>query len=409
VAVISDDAYVVDFDEYMPDQTLIDARTRRQLESTVFGGRNWARFNLLGEVSYIDDLTVEEHRGTLQRVPTLQFVALKQGLPYTPLYFGWETDYTRFWRREGIRGQRLDLHPRLSFPLMLLKAIRVEPEAGFRETLYLPSNDVRSPYTDERMMDEFESREIPDFAISTSTILGRVYEGKWWDFERWKHQIEPEISYTYIPRVNQDDIPVFDELDRIDYTNAVTYGLTNTVSGRIRKAGGGYTLRELLRFTVSQSYSFGEPFWREEESGRGRYFSDIEAELWFNPSKYINVRGDLQYNIYEHYLDGFNVFTSLSDRRGDSLGLEYRYSRDEAENINVNLKVRILDSLDLFYTYRYNIFEKRRIDSIYGLDFRSKCWGIRFSVEDKKGTARVEDEISFRIQVTLTGMGSVGL
>jgi LPS-assembly protein len=409
VAVISDDAYVVDFDEYMPDQTLIDARTRRQLESTVFGGRNWARFNLLGEVSVIDDLTVEEHRGTLQRVPTLQFVALKQGLPYTPLYFGWETDYTRFWRREGIRGQRLDLHPRLSFPLMLLKAIRVEPEAGFRETLYLPSNDVRSPYTDERMMDEFESREIPDFAISTSTILGRVYEGKWWDFERWKHQIEPAISYTYIPRVNQDDIPVFDELDRIDYTNAVTYGLTNTVSGRIRKAGGGYTVRELLRFTVSQSYSFGEPFWREEESGRGRYFSDIEAELWFNPSKYINVRGDLQYNIYEHYLDGFNVFAALSDRRGDSLGLEYRYSRDEAENINVNLKVRILDSLDLFYTYRYNIFEKRRIDSIYGLDFRSKCWGIRFSVEDKKGTARVEDEISFRIQVTLTGMGSVGL
>ena len=123
IAVISDDAYVVDFDEYMPDERLIDARTRRQLESTVFGGRNWPRFNLLGEVSVIDDLTVEEHRGTLQRVPTLQFVALKQHLTRTPLYFGWETDYTRFWRREGIRGQRLDLHPRLALPLLLLKVM----------------------------------------------------------------------------------------------------------------------------------------------------------------------------------------------------------------------------------------------------------------------------------------------
>jgi LPS-assembly protein len=120
VAVISDDAYVVDFDEYLPDDSLIDARTLSQLESTVFGGRNWSRFNLLAEVSVIDDLTVEEHRGTLQRVPTLQFVALKQDLPRTPLFFGWETDYTRFWRREGIRGHRLDLHPRLSLPLMLL-------------------------------------------------------------------------------------------------------------------------------------------------------------------------------------------------------------------------------------------------------------------------------------------------
>ncbi len=419
VAVISDDAYVIDFDEYIPDDRLIDARTRRQLESTVFGGRNWSRFNLLGEVSVIDDLTVEEHRGTLQRVPTLQFVALEQCLPHTPLYFGWETDYTRFWRREGIRGQRLDLHPRLSFPLMLLKAIRVEPEAGFRETLYLPGNTPRSPYSGERVNDEFASREIPDVTISTSTILGRVYEGKWWDFERLKHQIEPEISYTYIPRVNQNDLPFFDVLDRIDYTNAVTYGLTNTVSGKILQTGGGYTIRELVRFTVSQSYSFGEPFWMEAKSGRDRYFSDIEAELWLNPSQYINVRGDLQYNPYKRYLDGFNVFTALSDRRGDALGLEYRYSRDEVENINFNLIVRIQDWLDLFSTYSYNIFDERRISSVYGLEFRSQCWGIRFSIEDKNRspltiregvpTRLVEDEIDFRVQVTLTGIGSVGL
>ena len=409
VAVISDDAYVVDFDEYMPDERLIDARTRRQLESTVFGGRNWSRFNLLGEVSYIDDLTVEEHRGTLQRIPTLQFVALKQQLPRTPLYLSWGNDYTRFWRREGIRGHRLDLHPRLSFPLMLMKTIRVEPEAGFRETLYLPSNGPRDPYSGERMMDEFESREIPDFTVSTSTIVSRVYEGGWWKIERWKHQIEPEISYTYIPRVNQNDLPVFDELDRIDYTNAITYGLTNTVSGRIRQDGGGYTIRELLRFQVSQSYSFGEPFWREVESGRGRYFSDIEAELWLNPSKYINMQGDLQYNTYKRHLDGFNVYAALSDRRGDAFGVEYRFSRDEVETINLDFKVRLQEWLDLFSTYHYNIFEERRIQSVYGLDFRAKCWGIRLSVEDKKGDARVEDEIDFRIQVTLTGLGSVGL
>jgi LPS-assembly protein len=418
VAVVSDDAYVVDFDEYIPGETLLDARTLSQLESTVFGGRNWARFNLLGEVSVIDNLTVEDHRRTLQRVPTLQFVALKQDLPRTPLYFGLETDYTRFWRREGIRGQRLDLHPKLSLPLLLLKAIRVEPEAGFRETLYLPSNGPRNPYTGERILDEFESREIPDFTVTTSTILSRVYEAKWWNFERFKHQIEPEISYTYIPRVGQNDLPMFNELDRIDYTNAVTYGLTTTASGKMRQIAGGSTVRELLRFTVFQSYSFGEPFWRET-SGRGRYFSDIEAKLWLNPSQYINVRGDLQYNPYKHYLDGVNVSAALSDRRGDSLGLEYSYSRDEVENINVNLTLKILDSLDLFSTYSYNIFEKRRIFSVYGVDFRAKCWGIRCYLEDTKEspltiregvpTRLVEDEIKFRIEVTLTGLGSVGL
>ncbi len=170
---------------------------------------------------------------------------------------------------------------------------------------------------------------------------------------------------------------------------------------------------------MSQSYSFGEPFWRDAKSGRGRYFSDIEAELWLNPSRYINVLGDLQYNPYEQYLDSFNVSATLSDMRGDGLGLEYRYSRDEVENINVNLSVRIRDWLDLFTTYSYNVFENRRFSSTYGLNFRSKCWGVQMSVEDKKRTpltvrdgeiTRVQDdEIKFRIQVTLTGLGSVGL
>ncbi|MFQ6078301.1 MAG: hypothetical protein ACE5NJ_04090, partial [Thermodesulfobacteriota bacterium] len=102
----------------------------------------------------------------------------------------------------------------------------------------------------------------------------------------------------------------------------------------------------------------------------------------------------------------------------DTFGVEYRFSKDEVENVNVDLNVRILDFLDLFSSYNYNIFEKRRIQSVYGLEFHSKCWEIRFSVEDKKRspltvrdgelTRLQEDEIEFRIEVTLTGVGSVG-
>jgi LPS-assembly protein len=365
----------------------------------------------LGEVSYIDDLTVETHRETLQRIPVLQFVALKQGLPRTPLFFFWENEYARFWREEGLRGHRLDIHPRLSFPLMLM---RLEPEAGLRETLYLPSNGPRTPAHPERMMDDFETREIPDFTISTSTILGRVFEAKRWGFERWKHQIEPEVSYTYIPRVDQDDLPFFDESDRIDYTNAVTYGLTNTLSGRVRRDRGRHSYRELLRLTVFQRYSFGEPF----GDGEGRYFSDIEAELVSSPSEYISVRGDLQYSTEERFLSGSNFYTALSDKRGDKLDLEYRYTRDEVENINVNFTVRLWEWLDLFYRNSYNILENRRFSSVYGLEFRAKCWGIQLSVEDKKRTpltvrdgelSRVqEDEIDIKVEFTLTGLGSVG-
>jgi hypothetical protein len=128
---------------------------------------------------------------------------------------------------------------------------------------------------------------------------------------------------------------------------------------------------------------------------------------------------DLQYNTSEGYLGGFNVYSALSDKRGDTFGLEYRFSRDEVQNINVNLKVRLQEWLDLFYLNSYNIFEKRRFASVYGLEFRAKCWGIQLAVEDKKRTPLTvtddgeltrlqEDEIEFMIQVTLTGIGAVG-
>ena len=107
----------------------------------------------------------------------------------------------------------------------------------------------------------------------------------------------------------------------------------------------------------------------------------------------------------------------MSDKRGDTLGLEYRFSRDEVENINVDFRVRLQEWLDLFYRNSYNILEHRRFASVYGLELRAKCWGIQVSMEDKKRTPLTvrdgeltrlqEDEIKFMIQVTLTGIGAV--
>jgi len=50
---------------------------------------------------------------------------------------------------------------------------------------------------------------------------------------RIKHVLEPEISYLFIPGVNQSNIPIMDEVDRINRRNVFTFALTNRFWGKV--------------------------------------------------------------------------------------------------------------------------------------------------------------------------------
>ena len=43
---------------------------------------------------------------------------------------------------------------------------------------------------------------------------------------------KPEIVYEYTPDQDQDDFPIFDELDRVAPKNLITYSITNTLIAR---------------------------------------------------------------------------------------------------------------------------------------------------------------------------------
>ena len=412
---VSDKDYPVDFDGDIPDEALIDARSRNQLESTLILGKDWEWGALGTELSYSRDLepdpadpTVNHNRATMQRLPQATFFLFQEQFLNTPLFYEMEAEGTYFWREELptnpnliadgeiLRGGRIDLYPRLAVPLKPYDIVRFEPWISYRETIYFP-DDPMGQY------DEVSSREIFDVGASLATTISKVFPLRGKRIQGLKHIIEPEVVYTYIPKVRQVDNPFFDEMDRIGKQNSVTWLLTNYLIGKKVGDDGKAAYPEYLYLKLYQGYDFSHNIPSEER------ISNLIAEAKISPFTWLSGTMDLEYNPHHRRLDVFNAAVTLQDKRGDYLGVEYRLTKNQVEQLNAELGIRIIDPLDFYFAYRHNLLDDVRIETVYGLDYRHQCWEISVRLYDiNRSPDRLrDDELRVMVYVTLSGLGKL--
>ena len=402
---VSDREYVRDFEEDLPQGARIDSRSRAQLKSVLFGGRNWDQFTFLGQGVVFNDLTKESNDETVQELPQISFYAHPQSLFGTPLFYDVASSYTHFWREEGVEAHRGDLLPRISYPLRFLDGLRMESNIGLRETAYRIYNDP--------MNDRWESREIFDAGVEIGAEFYRIYDtagispiSALFNVSRWMHTVEPVLSYRYIPRVDQSDLPLFDGVDRIPYTNQITYGFTQRLVGRAASGTGSY---EYAKLNVFQSYSLGDPF-QTDPSGKERDFSNIQGELWWYFGPYVTAQADAEFNPYESRFDQLNGSVTFQDRRNDALLIQYRNTRGSIKQLNLDTRIKTMFPLHLYGGIRYNLLENTMVEAIYGAEYQAQCWGVGFFVEDinESPDGTQEKERKFFIYFNLLGFGQVG-
>jgi LPS-assembly protein len=407
---VSDRFYPQDFDEDLPDKTKIDSWSLKQMRSVLFGGKNWDKFSFIVEGVYFDDLSKEKNDDTVQKLPQVGFYAHPQSLFKTPLFFDLSTTYTNFWRRKGNDAHRWDFLPKISYPVRLFDVVKLEASAGFRETLYRPYNDPafeKNPW---------KSRETFEANVEMSTEFYRVYKGtlspktsNLFKVAKWMHTIEPMVGYYYKPDVNQDDLPLFDLIDRLPFTSQITYGVTQRLVGKPEKEGIGSGPYEYAKLRIFQSYSLGDPL-QTDSKGKSRHFSNIQAEMWLNFNPYLSARWDAEFNPYRGNVDIFNALVRAKDKRNDALWIEYRYNKENIHVINLHTRVRTIDPLYLYGGIRYNILDKWRVENLYGIEYKAQCWTLGVLVEDKNRSpdGTQEKEVKFQVYFNLLGLGSVG-
>ena len=199
----------------------------------------------------------------------------------------------------------------------------------------------------------------------------------------------------------QNDLADF--VDTVPEQNTITYSLTNTLIARLRDSAGGISYREFLNLKVSQPYNIKEA--RRNLTGpndKKRPFGNVAIEFDLNPFKYLSLDSDASYDVNDGEWKKTNCHLAVSDWRGDSVSAQYRYTQDQLEEINLNLKATVSKTLDFKYTLRRNELDKKDLESTYAIDYHKQCWSVEVSYSD------TSDDRSYMIIFSLYGLGKVG-
>ena len=365
------------------------------LDSTVRLTKDWSLYNLTTLARYTDDFSSPDNNATLQKYPEAILTGFRQPLFGSPLQLEFAAGYDYFSRQEGQKGHLWDISPTLYLPLNLGPYARVTPQAGFRGNVWQRSDSV----TDTG--DKYGDREVFMLGTTLATETYRVFDVKGAEMEKIRHGIRPEITYTYIPDASQDHAPDF--LDRIPGQHSLTYGITNTLLARMRAKDGKISYREMLRFKLGQTYDILEARRDVPIAGKdNRPFRDVDLELDLSPLPYLFLAARNKFDVNSGAWRQSNYDLTLSDQRGDSASVGYRYTRDVLEEINLSLKAALTSSLGATYVLKQNRFDRKTVESTVGFQYRKQCWTTELSVSDRA------DDRTVMFVFSLSGLGKGG-
>ncbi|WP_157068044.1 LPS-assembly protein LptD, partial [Desulfosarcina cetonica] len=244
--IVSDQDYLVEFREgrngfyatrdYFLDAFGRDLDTYDEIERTNQANINkiWDHFSFNSDLLWTDNVIKRRWRetdDTLQQLPRLQLNGTKQQILGSDVYWDMDSEYVYFYREDGDRGHRTDIHPRAYLPMRWGNYLSIEPSAGIRQTTW-----VMDRWSDDDLA-KTSTREIYDLELDLSTELAKVMKSPLAHVDRIRHSIRPKVVYAYIPDQDQSDLPYFTTTDRIDEANQITYSLTHTFTARTtRKA-----------------------------------------------------------------------------------------------------------------------------------------------------------------------------
>jgi LPS-assembly protein len=391
------------------------------LESTARLVKNWSLYNLTILGSYTDNFATQSNDATLQKYPEITLIGIKRPLLGTPLNLEFSTSYDYYYRTTGQRGHLYDVKPYLSLPLNLGGYGQLTPQFGVEGTVWQRDDDQPVP------SDKQGNRGLYTAALNLRTEIHRIFDVNSGPVQKIRHGIVPEVTYTYVPDVNQDSAPDF--LAKINGQSTLMYALTNSFVAKVLGRDGKPSYREFLRLKLAQTYDIKEATRDVPGLGTDRKpFSDVDLEVDFLPFQYLSFLARNKYGVYATAWTQANYDLTLSDSRGDSATLAYRYTQNSytqsiydqsgysrytqsgIEEINLALKAVVTKTTDLIYFQRRDQFNQRDVEKKFSINYHKQCWNVEIGYAEKVNATATGDQYdkTFMIAFSLYGLGKVG-
>lgn len=356
VAVFRDDLFVRELvDRFdLPGTREMDIRRSRFGESRFGVFRAWGDTFFKGGWKFYQDF-IQPDPTTLQRTPQVAFWG-QRFMSGFPLEFRWRTEAINYLRREGGDGLRFDLRPEAVLPFKLASYLFGALSVAPRQTIYHLYSPVKSS-------DRNLARPMVEIRGNVATSLNRVFDWGGTSLAAIKHVIEPELSYLFVPDVDQSKIPIMDNIDRIRRRNVLTLAFDNRFWGRptrtlaapaddkdteLVNVPGLIGVSEMGRVRLALSYDI------DRERKGGDSLSDLDINIRLNPLSYVVLGFDGGVNPGPWQVSQGRAFFSISDprlrrqtldadfNRQDYIGISYQFLRQSplgflSEDANADL------------------------------------------------------------------------
>jgi LPS-assembly protein len=321
--------------------------------------------------------------------------------------FDWriDADFTRFWHPEIVRGDRMFVNSRVSYPVIGLGYF-LTPSVSLDATRYNIINQNGSVYPRD------VSRVLPTVSLDS----GLVFERDAHFFGRPMTQtLEPRLFYVYTPYRNQDNIPIFDSgeaglsfsqlfsenrfvgHDRISDANQITAALVS----RYLESDGAERMRLAIgqRFYLSEQKVTGTPV-----NNR----TDLLLLAYGRISKSLEVEGNFQYSQTLHKTTRANTGARWQPAPGKVLNLQYR--RDlptNLEQIDISTQWPLARRWYGVGRVNYSLPDRQVAESLLGLEYKADCWVFRV-VAQRIPTAAQKATSALFFQLELNGLTRLG-
>ncbi len=372
---VSDHDYLADFSSDARESARRFLQSRAALSQSLAYG--WWRFSGVHQ----QDLTQPDNAGTLQILPRLDS-GLRLPLPGDVGLFHFDQQTTRFARREGLDGWRVNLHPWMEIPWELDGGgLSARLFGGVRHHRYW-LNRVAAVRRPTLTAGEFGAEARAEFErVSANGTL--------------RHSIEPVLRYDVVNAPDQTTMPNFDSAfgrltmsnllsssrfsgaDRVERVNRASLLLVNRLQTRGRP---GAPARDALVARVGVSYNFRRRITDAVIQPRPpRRFSNLVGDLSFAPLSSLRLVADGQFDPAGRFFDVANATLSWT-RGGHALSLGYhmtdaRYAA-ETRTITATASLRVSDRWRASTAWNYDLLRKFTQRAEIGVSYQHPCWHV---------------------------------
>jgi hypothetical protein len=338
---------------------------------------------------------------------------LPERIPVAGVDLSGEISATRFQRKDGSDELRARGFGEISRAIPLYRSVTLVP--------YLTADALTTRFEPSPGADPSSAgRVVPGAGATLSADVRKDVRER-----ALVHTAGISAGYRYVSSVFQDDLPITDRWSRLAPQSQFLF----TLSQRLLGIKEGAPPKEILSFHIEWAYDIGgsnpsgspyvdplAPYVRalkqQIDTGAGRSPdqnsapSDIYAKVGWKPVERWRFQGEALFDPVETTFTVGAVSGEYKKDEDHRVLLEYRLSRDLAEDVRWTFAWRLLHWLRLQGHGDYSVRNGYLTEGSAGVSVypRSDCWNIGFTVDRKTQP----DDTTVKLTFGLKGIGSTG-